>query len=153
MPLIGAQLTNDTGATIVSLAIAYTGEQWRLGQNTTGRAADRLDFQLSTGATSITTGTWTDHDGLDFSSPVVSGTVGALDGNSAANRTVLSSTISGLNLANGSSVWIRWADTDLIPGADDGLSVDDLSVTPSGSFVAIHDIQGAGHPPRRTDRR
>lgn len=130
VPLIGAQFTNNTGGTITSLDISYTGEQWRLGQNTTGRAADRLDFQLSTDATSITTGTWTNYDSLDFSSPVVAGTVGALNGNSSA--TSLSFSITGLSIASGASFWIRWADTDLIPGADDGLSVDNFSLTPSG---------------------
>ncbi len=132
VPLIGAQFTNNTGGTIASLAVAYTGEQWRLGQNTTGRAADRLDFQLSTNATSLTTGTWTDHDSLDFSSPVVAGTVGALNGNVVPNWSALSFTITGLSLSNGSNFWIRWADSDLIPGADDGLAVDDFSLTPNG---------------------
>ncbi|NLE61235.1 MAG: ExeM/NucH family extracellular endonuclease, partial [Planctomycetes bacterium] len=113
----------------------YTGEQWRLGQNTTGRAADRLDFQFSTNATSLTNGTWVDNDSLDFSSPVVAGTVGALNGNMAPNRNALSFTITGLSIANGATFWIRWADTDLIPGADDGLSVDDFSLTPDGSVV------------------
>ena len=84
VPLIGAQFTNNTGGTITSLAVSYTGEQWRLGQNTTGRSADRLDFQFSTDAASLTTGTWVDYDSLDFSSPVVAGTVGALNGNVAA---------------------------------------------------------------------
>ena len=96
VPLIGAQFTNNTGGTITSLEISYTGEQWRLGQNTTGRAADRLDFQLSSNATSLTTGTWTDYDSLDFSSPVVAGTVGALNGNVSPNRTTVSFTITGL---------------------------------------------------------
>lgn len=132
VPLVGAQFTNNTPGLITSLAVAYTGEQWRLGQNTAGRAADRLDFQLSTNATSLTTGTWTDFDSLDFASPVVAGTVGALNGNAAANRTALSFTITGLNIPNGSSFWLRWADTDLIPGADDGLAVDDFSLTVNG---------------------
>jgi uncharacterized protein len=135
VPLIGAQITNKTGGTITSLAISYTGEQWRLGQNTTGRAADRLDFQLSTNATSLSTGTWIDYDGLDFSSPVVAGTVGALNGNVAPNRTALSNTITGLSISNDATFWIRWADSDLIPGSDDGLSVDDLSLTPSGTIA------------------
>ena len=112
VPLIGAQFTNDTGGTITSLDFAYTGEHWRLGQNTAGRAADSLDFQLSTNATSITTGTWTDYDSLDFSSPVIAGTVGALNGNVAPNRTALSFSVTGLNIPNGTSFWIRWADTD-----------------------------------------
>ena len=131
VPLVGAQFTNNTGGTITSLQIAYTGEQWRLGQNTAGRPADRLDFQLSTNATSLTTGTWTDHDSLDFSSPVVAGTVGALNGNVAPNRTALAFTIAGLSIPDGATFWVRWADTDLIPGADDGLSVDDFSLTPA----------------------
>jgi uncharacterized protein len=135
VPLIGASFTNNTGGTITTLAISYTGEQWRLGQNTTGRAADRLDFQLSTNATSLTTGTWSDYDSLDFASPVVAGTVGALNGNIAPNRTALTFTITGLNIANGASFWLRWADTDLIPGSDDGLSVDDFSLTPNGTAV------------------
>lgn len=132
VPLIGAQFTNNTGGTITSLDVSYTGEQWRLGQNTTGRAADRLDFQLSTSATSLTTGTWADYDSLDFSSAVVAGTVGALNGNVSPNRTAVVFSITGLSIPNGASFWLRWADTDLIPGADDGLSVDDFSITPNG---------------------
>ena len=44
VPMVGASFTNGTGQTITALAIAYTGEQWRLG--TAGRA-DRLDFQYA----------------------------------------------------------------------------------------------------------
>jgi predicted extracellular nuclease len=131
VPVVGAQFTNNTGSTITSVAISYTGEQWRLGQNTTGRAADRLDFQFSLDATSLTNGIWSDHDGLDFASPVVSGTDVALNGNAAANRTALSSTISGLGIPPDATLWIRWNDSDLMPGADDGLAIDDFSITPS----------------------
>jgi predicted extracellular nuclease len=145
VPLIGAQFTNNTGGTITSLDILYTGEQWRLGQNTTGRAADRLDFQISTDATSLTTGTWSDYDNLDFSSPVVTGTVGALNGNVSPNRTLVSFTVPGLSIPDGATFWIRWADSDLIPGADDGLSVDDFSLTPNGGVpptpsLSINDV-------------
>ena len=38
--VVGAAYTNNTGGTITSLAVSYTGEQWRLG--TAGRGADRL---------------------------------------------------------------------------------------------------------------
>src|SRR5688500_4762070 len=44
IPVFGANFQNDTGATITSLLISYTGEQWRLG--TAGRT-DKLDFQIS----------------------------------------------------------------------------------------------------------
>ncbi|MFL6213063.1 MAG: C25 family cysteine peptidase [Blastocatellia bacterium] len=130
VPTIGASFTNNTGAAITSLAIAYTGEQWRLG--TSARGADRLDFQYSTNATSLATGAWTDVDSLDFSSLITTGTVGALDGNAAANRAAISFTITGLNIANGAVFWIRWNDFN-VSNADDGLAVDDFSLTPSGS--------------------
>ncbi len=97
----GAQFTNNTGYPIHALQISYVGEQWRLGA-TAGRA-DRLDFQLSTNATDLSSGSWTDYDLLDFSSPVTSGTVGALNGNAAANRAMLGHTITGLNIPNGST--------------------------------------------------
>src|SRR5262249_36532885 len=115
IPTIGACFTNNTGIAITSLAIAYTGEQWRL--RATGRA-DRIDFQYSTNATSLTTGTWIDVDTLDFSSPITTGTTGALDGNAAANRTAISNTITGLNIPDGATFFIRWTDFNAA-GADD----------------------------------
>jgi hypothetical protein len=127
-PVIGAQFTNNTGSTIASLDISYTGEMWRAGVTNRG-AADRLDFQLSTNATSLSTGTWVDYNNLDFNSPNINATMGALNGNSAGNQAAVSFTISGLSIPNGSSFWIRWTDFN-ISGSDDGLAVDDFSLTP-----------------------
>jgi predicted extracellular nuclease len=129
IPTLGASFTNNTGATIASLDIAYTGEQWRLGA--TGRT-DQLSFQYSTTATSLTTGAWTDVHVLDFTAPVTAGTVGALDGNLGANRTVITTqTISGLSIPPGATIWIRWNDFNAT-GSDDGLAIDDFSLTPQG---------------------
>jgi hypothetical protein len=125
IPSFGAAFTNVTGFTITGLEIAYTGEQWRLG---TAARTDQLSFQYSLDATSLTTGAWTDVAGLAFVTPDTS-TTGAKDGNTAANRTVLASTISSLAVANGTTVWVRWTDGNAT-GADDGLAVDDLSVKP-----------------------
>ncbi len=55
IPTIGAHFKNETGGTITTLTISYTGEQWRLGAS--GRGADRLDFQYSTTATSLSRST------------------------------------------------------------------------------------------------
>ena len=52
-PTTGAQFTNNTGGTVTSLDVSYIGEMWRVGV-TNRNAADRLDFQLSTNATSLT---------------------------------------------------------------------------------------------------
>jgi uncharacterized protein len=131
-PTIGASFTNNTGSNITSLAISYIGEQWRLG--TSGRT-DRIDFQLSTNATSLNSGNWTDYNNLDFSGPISVGTVGLLNGNLAANRTAVSFTITGLSIPNGITFWIRWLSFDA-SGADDGLAVDDFSLTPSSTEQA-----------------
>ncbi|MFN2438799.1 MAG: hypothetical protein ABR503_06330, partial [Chitinophagaceae bacterium] len=78
IPTLGALFTNNSGNNITSLTISYMGEQWRLGSNTAGRLPDRLDFQYSLNATNLTNGLWTDVDALDFNSPVLTGTNGAL---------------------------------------------------------------------------
>lgn len=127
IPTVGASFTNNTGTTIGQLAVSYTGEMWRAGVTNRG-AADRLDFQLSTDATSLTTGVWTDYNGLDLPSPNTLATAGLLDGNAAANRAAVSSSITGLAISNGATFWVRWTDFD-ITSSDDGLGIDDLSLT------------------------
>ena len=131
VPTLGASFTNDTGATITSLSIGYTGEQWRLG--VTSRAvADRLEFQYSVNASSLSSGTWVDADALDFVAPVTSGTAGALNGNAAANSTALGTTITGLSIAPGQTFWLRWTDTD-VTSSDDGLAIDDFTLSTGGT--------------------
>jgi hypothetical protein len=129
IPVIGAVFQNNTGSTITSLDIAYTGEEWRLG--TSGRT-DRIDFQYSLDATSLSTGTWTDVDLLDFTTPDANAPTGAKDGNNAQFRTNISSTIPGLSISAGATFWIRWLDFNA-SGADDGLAVDDFSLTANGA--------------------
>ena len=130
IPTIGASFQNNTGSIITSLQITYAGEQWRLGAVRTPPAPDRMDFQFSTNAGSLSSGTWTDADALDFTSPLATGTVGARDGNVV--RAILTSTISGLSISPGATFWIRWNDFDIAPGADDALAIDDFSLTPQG---------------------
>lgn len=130
VPTYGVQIRNSTGATITSINISYTGEQWRCGA--TGRT-DQIDFQYSLSATSLSTGTWTDVNALDFASPSTTST-GAKDGNAAANRSAKSTVITGLNIANNAIIWLRWNDLDA-SGADDGLSIDDFSIQLNGADV------------------
>ncbi len=137
---IGAAFTNNTGATINTLVIAYTGEQWRLG---TAARSDQLDFQYSLDATSLTTGTWTDVNGLDYATTDTTGTAGPRDGNSATFRTAISFPIGSLTIANGATVWIRWNDFNAT-SADDGLAIDDFSLTALGAVpspnLSINDV-------------
>ncbi len=131
-PTFGAAFTNNTGAVISALDVSYTGEQWRLGA--TGRQ-DRLDFQYSLDATGLGNGTWVDVNELDFNGPITSGATGALDGNAAANRTAIAHTIAGLAIPAGATFWVRWTDFNA-SGADDGLAVDDFSITPRATGPA-----------------
>ena len=128
-PRIGAQFTNNTSNSITGLDISYIGEMWRAGVASRG-AADRLDFQLSTNATSLTTGTWVDYDSLDLNSAVISTTVGQKNGNDPGFQSNISFSITGLGIPAGASFWIRWNDFDIAPGADDGLGIDAFSLTP-----------------------
>ena len=125
VPTIGAIFRNNTGAVLSTVVVNYTGEQWRIGA--AGRA-DRLDFQYSTDATSLTTGTWTNLDALDFTGPNTSA-VGAVDGNATGNNRAITFTITGLSIPNGATFLFRWTDFDA-SGGDDGLSVDNFSLSP-----------------------
>ena len=124
---IGAQFTNNSGSVITQVTITYTGEQWRSSQTT-----DRLDFKYSTtsaGSTvgSLTTGTFTDFNALDFNS-LITGSNTGLDGNLAANRTMITGTITGLNIGVGETFTIRWDSVD-IADSDAGLAIDDFAMT------------------------
>ena len=128
-PAFGAYFINNTDSNITSLEISFTGKMWRLGNNT-GRL-DRLEFSYSKSATSLNTGTWTSVSQLNFETPNTSGSTGARDGNDAANQKRLSRTISGFILEPGDGIWLRWEDFNAT-GADDGLAIDDFSITPIG---------------------
>lgn len=130
-PTLGASFTNNSGGTITEMVISYSGEQWRLG---TLNRVDRLDFQYSLNATSLSTGTWTDVDNLDFTAPVTTGTVGAIVGNTPGNKTSISYTITGLSIASGTTFWLRFNDLNAT-GSDDGLAVDDFSLYVVGGAV------------------
>jgi len=137
IPVIGARFANKTGGTITSLDISYRGEQWRLGSitRTTTDPRDRIIFEYSTDAVTLDgAGTWTAVTALDFNaiqaSNDVGATVGAKDGNTVFAN--VSGSVSGLNLAPNATFMVRWRDYN-VNGADDGLAVDDFSITPRGT--------------------
>jgi hypothetical protein len=125
--VFGACFTNQTGNGFTSFDVAYTGEQWRLG---TAARTDTLSFEYSLDATSLTTGTWVAVSALNFVTPNTA-TIGAKDGNAAGNRSAVGATVNGVSIANGASFCIRWSDLDA-SSADDGLAIDDFSLTVGG---------------------
>ncbi|QJU60459.1 PEPxxWA-CTERM sorting domain-containing protein [Sphingomonas sp. AP4-R1] len=118
----GAFFTNDTGATITGLSLDYTGELWRRGSN----SGDALNFSYYVGTpTSLSSTGWVNFDALDFVSPGTGS--GAVDGNTVS--TDIAAIISGLSISAGSSFAIRWTDSTISPGTNDGMAIDDLSLT------------------------
>lgn len=126
---LGACFVNNSGAPITSFQISYTGEQWRLGA--ADAIVDRLDFQYSLDATSLSTGTWINVNSLDFVSPTDSGAVGPKDGNAAANRTLrgpVTINFCQTPVPQGATFFVRWVSVAAIGGTNDGLAIDDLSI-------------------------
>ncbi|WP_161499174.1 DNA/RNA non-specific endonuclease [Flavipsychrobacter stenotrophus] len=132
---IGIRIVNGGTTTITSLAVSYTGEQWRNNGNATIQT-NRVDY--STSATSLITGTWTNVSSLGFASPIHTTTAAATDGNAVANRAALSGTIT-VNIPPGSEIWIRSVDVN-DAGNDHAMAMDDFSVT--ATFAALPACSG-----------
>jgi hypothetical protein len=118
--------TNNTGFSIVQFTLTYDGEQWRLGANPSAINIFTLQYS-ATGAS----GSWVDlGNAFNFTSPITSGTVGALDGNAAANRVsgIGSTYTPSSQIANGSSFYLRWADPD-DGGSDNALAIDNVNIS------------------------
>ena len=140
----GVRLRNTTGSQITSLAISYTGEQWRdAGAATPVAHVMAFDYLVSaTPITDISAGVYTTATVLDFTSPTFTNTGAgvALDGNVVPNRTAISSTIN-VTLNPGDEIMLRWTDINNA-GNDHGLSVDDFSVTPAGASSSTASLGG-----------
>ena len=138
------KLTNNTSGSIVSLSLSYTGEQWRSGSNSSQSLG--FEYQVAnsgviTDANMPSTG-WIAVSALNFASPQNSVATGQLDGNDAANRTMLSNTFTLNTPATvGQEIWIRWVDLDDTE-SDHALAIDDVSVTANALNTAptISDI-------------
>jgi hypothetical protein len=123
----GLELRNDSSSSFSGFSLTYTGEQWRQ----TTAAQNVLNFQYSLTASSINSSLgYSGVAALDFAAIHFGTATGGIDGNAAANRTLLSSSVSfgGPTWAPGKTLFIRWRDPD-DPGFDQGLGIDDLRFT------------------------
>ncbi|MBL8066548.1 MAG: PEP-CTERM sorting domain-containing protein [Chthonomonadaceae bacterium] len=146
----GARIANNSSGTVQAFTLQYNGEQWRDGGAAVPNA-QKLTFEYSLDATSLTTGTWNVVTNLNFTSPVFTntGTGAIVDGNTtgrvAINTGALSTTlVSNWNV--GTDIWIRWTDIN-DTGNDHGLGIDDIvfSATPvpePATMVAL--VMGVG---------
>jgi hypothetical protein len=126
IPRLGVLLTNNTGSTLTTFTITFTGEQWRNGGSNN---VNTLAFAYKIGATNIDDASgYTANTAGNFSSVKTSATASALDGNLAANRGNVSVTVTGISWADGTVLGLRWDDAN-DTGSDDGLGIDDWSFT------------------------
>jgi hypothetical protein len=131
---IGTSFTNSTDSAIVKIRINFFAELWRKGALS---LKDSALFQYSTDATSLTTGTWTTFNKLNLITSNLGAVVGAIDGNQSANRLFIRDSITGISVAPGSTIWIRWSSIN-ITGNDDGIAIDDFNATAvKGAAVVI----------------
>ena len=106
-------------AVAINLLVAVAG--WRAGTVTVAGAI--------TGANTPSTG-WIGFAPLNFTGPVASATIAALEGNAPENRVAIAATLT-VSAGPGQEIWLRWRDTD-DGGADHGLAIDDFAVTAHG---------------------
>ena len=125
----GVQFNNNSGGVLTSINVAYVGEQWRQDPSTTPDVINFYYKVATTADSSVTSSAtgWTAVSTLDFTNPKT-GTVGAIDGNASANRTSVSSILTGISIPNGSYLFLKWVSSN-VSGNDQGMSIDDLSVS------------------------
>ncbi len=122
---IGWRLKNNTGSTITSLNVIWSGEQWRRDNATAQNLV--LSYQKGTTVTDLTAGTWTTTTST-FTSPQLSATALVLDGNTPANRTSGITISISVTINAGEEIMLRWEDLN-DSGNDHFLAVDDVSVS------------------------
>lgn len=138
---IALRLVNNTGVTLNSFSLTYTGEQYRASEN---YSQETLKFDYSTSATLSdwnTTGVFTNMPALNFKAPNVTTSPTGASQQSLASM-VISSTV-GFAWAPGTELWLRWSDTQLATFDDDGLAIDDLQFsasTAAGPSLLVNSI-------------
>lgn len=143
-PAFGAAFVNNTGAAITQVNLAARLEQWRSGSNSVN---ETVVFEYSLNATNLesgTTSTWVPVTALDLVELATTSTAaGPLNGNDAANSRALSGSITGLNWAAGTTMWIRWRDND-DAGSDALLAIDNFSLS-TGTTTGVRQSLNAGN--------
>ncbi|MFC4816529.1 choice-of-anchor D domain-containing protein [Flavobacterium sp. GCM10023249] len=137
---LGWRLRNNTGSTISSITVTWTGEQWRRENNATAHSMS-LFYQTATTVNSLTTGTWIAAPS-SFTTPITGAVAGvALDGNANANRTANITVTITVTIVPGDEIMLRWEDLN-DAGNDHYMAVDDVTVNATLASIPEINIQG-----------
>ena len=125
----GVRFKNDTATTQTGITISYRGEQWRVANDSVQTLA--FSYRIGESLTDADAGNsayWIPFPALDFNGPNTSPT-SSLDGNATANHTVFNNVeLNSVVVPPGEELFLRWFDSN-DSGSDDGLAIDDLSVS------------------------
>lgn len=123
--MYGTGFQNDLGSTITSITISFRAEVW---WKTATDSTQTLEFQYNTEESGVNASQgWVTSQPLSFSwTNTIAGGTGHVDGNSVGS--MMSATISGLSIAQGEELWLRWLDIDDAV-ADFGMGIDDFSIS------------------------
>ena len=122
---------NTAGTALNGFSLAFNGEQWRNGGNT---SAQTMVFDYGFGGSySAVTGWAAPGGNFDWASAVNTSTAAAVDGNAAGRVAGRGGNIS-VNWNQNDILWLRWAERN-DAGNDHGLAIDDLRFT-AGSAPA-----------------
>lgn len=133
---------NQTGSTVADVRLQFTMEQWRSGGRTTPDSSEFF-WGINNGGFLPSNGTWNKNSTLNLVSKLFSNpapTAGARNGNDTTNQIKYDVTLSGVNLQPGDTIYFRWRDQDA-QGGDDGLAIDDFSLTFIGTNTQPQAIQ------------
>ncbi len=125
---IAVAFENATGSALAGFTLAFDGEQWRNGGNTSAQA---MVLEYGLGGSFGGVAQWLAAGaGFDWTSPVTGSSGAAVDGNAAGKVAGLGGSVA-LDWAAGQTLWLRWTELN-DAGNDHGLAIDDLSfsVTP-----------------------
>ena len=133
---IGMVFQNNTGTTLTGFDVAYKGEKWYqhtadttlLFQYTVQNSFADINSDIDRAGAGI----WTDVGGLSWTEAAAAST-GWMNGSTAANGTNFNASVSGLSLADGQSLIVRWR-IPLTGTKEQGLFIDDVTVD---NFQAI----------------
>ncbi|RSK37361.1 T9SS type A sorting domain-containing protein [Hymenobacter metallilatus] len=139
---VAIRFKNTTGTVIKNLGISFAIEQW---YNSGRQDQAQVSFDYRTSATAITSvgsGVWTNVSALNVDAPSTATVIDNKNGNSSANRRTRTYTIQDINLANTAEIMLRWRYELNNATNGNGLSVDDVTVTPE---TDVYYYKGTGN--------
>ncbi len=135
----GFRLVNNSASILQDITVSFTQENWRSSTSSVNTIVASWSTSASASDFLSTASGFTAVSSLDLVGPAPVVTNGALDGNSAANQAARSFTFAGINLAVGSSLYLRWQDFNDV-GNDAGLAIDNMTI----SATAVPEPTSAG---------